>query len=735
MTVTPNGQYILTANVLSNSVSVIDAATRTEIAEIPITGSQPYRIAVTSDSTKAVVGVINNATDATFSVIDLATLTEVSTFPGGVQGVYGGFANSVFPIFGNIFGEFALAGDDRTIVLPAGGVPTNNESTIFFFDIVTGEQTGAIVGPQGARAVDISADGTLAAVPYMFASQRIDVIDIATKAVVNSIPTLTQVDAWIRFSPDASKLITGYLNDTFIIDRATGAEVFRTMTGAIGDIEITHDGNYVVIPNFTTRLIDLNNLSVVAAMSYAATAEMAVSPVAHLAVGLNNRFGEQAHVYRTNGASGAFLAAMPTGTYPEGDAPFEVAVSADGRTAVIGMTLSGSVAIVDVPTRTMRSLVHTGARVMDVEITPDGSHAVICDGDSDQVSIIDLSTDQVVKTLPIAGRPAQVAISPDGSTAYVLNIAGTDQVHFINLDGANSSIIGSVLAGQTGSWNGIAHSENSAIELSPDGSLLAVCDSFNNLLLLMDTATRTQVAAVPVGNFPIRVAFSPDGTRAYVTNVFSHDLSVVNVDGASSSLITTVPIGNNAFTVSVDGDGAYVYITNSHFQTGSELYVFETATNSVVAVLPLDGRIARDAHYDAASDTLLIAAHATTAPGDTGMLYRFRADGPATSLIDVTPLSDNPYDLEYSPAYGVAIMSQPWIDGADFICFDVGGCPADWDSSGTVNSNDISAFLSAWLESVQQGNLVADFDGSGQVNSNDISAFLNAWLQAVQQGC
>src|SRR5690606_39316903 len=129
------------------------------------------------------------------------------------------------------------------------------------------------------------------------------------------------------------------------------------------------------------------------------------------------------------------------------------------------------------------------------------------------------------------------------------------------------------------------------------------------------------------------------------------------------------------------------------------------------------------------------AAHATTAPGDTGMLYRFRADGPATSLIDVTPLSDNPYDLEYSPAYGVAIMSQPWIDGADFVCFDVGGCPADWDSSGTVNSNDISAFLSAWLESVQQGNLVADFDGSGQVNSNDISAFLNAWLQAVQQGC
>ncbi len=62
-------------------------------------------------------------------------------------------------------------------------------------------------------------------------------------------------------------------------------------------------------------------------------------------------------------------------------------------------------------------------------------------------------------------------------------------------------------------------------------------------------------------------------------------------------------------------------------------------------------------------------------------------------------------------------------------------CPADWDESGDVNSNDISAFLSAWLDSVQNGNLNADFDGSGSVNSNDISAFLSAWLDAVGGGC
>lgn len=64
-----------------------------------------------------------------------------------------------------------------------------------------------------------------------------------------------------------------------------------------------------------------------------------------------------------------------------------------------------------------------------------------------------------------------------------------------------------------------------------------------------------------------------------------------------------------------------------------------------------------------------------------------------------------------------------------------GACPADWNGDGTINSNDISAFLGDWLASVQDGTLDADFDRDGQVNSNDISAFLSAWLNAVQIGC
>lgn len=62
-------------------------------------------------------------------------------------------------------------------------------------------------------------------------------------------------------------------------------------------------------------------------------------------------------------------------------------------------------------------------------------------------------------------------------------------------------------------------------------------------------------------------------------------------------------------------------------------------------------------------------------------------------------------------------------------------CPVDWNEDSLINSSDISAFLSGWLLSLQNGTLDADFNGDNAVNSSDISSFLTEWLNAVQNGC
>ncbi len=69
-------------------------------------------------------------------------------------------------------------------------------------------------------------------------------------------------------------------------------------------------------------------------------------------------------------------------------------------------------------------------------------------------------------------------------------------------------------------------------------------------------------------------------------------------------------------------------------------------------------------------------------------------------------------------------------------------CRADADADGRINSNDISHFLTGWIQTVAlpPGVLGApgvhhgDYNGDGQVTSADISDFLNQWLQSVVAG-
>lgn len=61
---------------------------------------------------------------------------------------------------------------------------------------------------------------------------------------------------------------------------------------------------------------------------------------------------------------------------------------------------------------------------------------------------------------------------------------------------------------------------------------------------------------------------------------------------------------------------------------------------------------------------------------------------------------------------------------------------ADWDGNGSVDSLDISAFITAWLLSVQGGMLRhTDFSGDGGIDSADLSAFLTAWIASVSEDC
>src|SRR5215510_4175093 len=74
---------------------------------------------------------------------------------------------------------------------------------------------------------------------------------------------------------------------------------------------------------------------------------------------------------------------------------------------------------------------------------------------------------------------------------------------------------------------------------------------------VIDTETNTIVANVPVGGAPRWVAVTPDGTRAYVTNLGA--LSVI--DTTTNTVVANVPVGGNPSGVAITPDGTRAYVT------------------------------------------------------------------------------------------------------------------------------------------------------------------------------
>ena len=92
----------------------------------------------------------------------------------------------------------------------------------------------------------------------------------------------------------------------------------------------------------------------------------------------------------------------------------------------------------------------------------------------------------------------------------------------------------------------------------------------------IDTASRAVIANITVGKFPSSVAFSPDGTFAYVTNEGSDTVSVINAAFRVVSVIINVDKEPNDVTFSPDGTSAYV----THYQSNN-VSVINTAFHNV----------------------------------------------------------------------------------------------------------------------------------------------------------
>jgi YVTN family beta-propeller protein len=125
-----------------------------------------------------------------------------------------------------------------------------------------------------------------------------------------------------------------------------------------------------------------------------------------------------------------------------------------------------------------------------------------------------------------------------------------------------------------------------SIFLTPDGGMAWVNFTNSSTLYVVDTRTLTASGTVNAGGVAdTGMAFSPDGTRAYVSVYSTGQVAVFNT--ATLVQIASIPVSGQPTDIVVSKDGSRAYV-NSYATSGAES-VIDLATNTVVTSLPQTG--------------------------------------------------------------------------------------------------------------------------------------------------
>lgn len=230
-----------------------------------------------------------------------------------------------------------------------------------------------------------------------------------------------------------------------------------------------------------------------------------------------NKSGDSAYILHRQ--TGERLAEIPTGYQPH-----EVAISPDGRTAVVTNygtreRPGNSLTVIDL----LRA-----ERVKDISLyeytMPHGiqflnrDRVIVTTEGNRTVVIVNIETDAIEHVFMTEQDVSHmVAVTPDGRRAFVPNI-GSGTVTVLDLEQGLVEAHIPTGAGAEG------------VAIAPDGSEVWVTNRAANTVSIIDAQTLEVIFELPSRDFPIRAAFSPDGQHVLVTNARSGTVTVFDAE-------------------------------------------------------------------------------------------------------------------------------------------------------------------------------------------------------------
>lgn len=243
-----------------------------------------------------------------------------------------------------------------------------------------------------------------------------------------------------------------------------------------------------------------------------------------------------------------------TATVSVGAGPHEVAVSRDGKLAVVtnygAQTPGNSLSVIDLAARRETRRVNLGTlqRPHGIAI-PDPASAYFTSEVARGVGRLDLATNEVEWKLPTdQERTHMVVASADGRTLFTANIQ-SDSVSILQLAADGSATQSRVTTGRG----------PEGLDLSPDQKQLWTANSGDGSVSVIDVATRRLVRTFDVGTKRSnRLKFTPDGRTVLISDLGTGELVVVDVATQQPRARLTLGAGASGILIPPGGGRAYV---------------------------------------------------------------------------------------------------------------------------------------------------------------------------------
>jgi YVTN family beta-propeller protein len=242
-------------------------------------------------------------------------------------------------------------------------------------------------------------------------------------------------------------------------------------------------------------------------------------------------------------ATGRVLATLPTG-----EGPHEVAASHDGRRALVSNygvrgKPGNSITVIDVGKLAVERTIelHDDQRPHGMTFLPGDSLVAVTSETSKSVVLVDVRSGIVVRRLATNGRATHMlALSAAGDRMVTGNIADNTISVLLPLSGGEPRVIP------------VAH-QPEGITITPDGNFAWVGSNRDSIVLVVDI--RSGVAADTLRGFglPYRLAVSPDGRLAVITDPMKAIVRVFDVGSRHERFMIDVPRDSLVATAEAPG--------------------------------------------------------------------------------------------------------------------------------------------------------------------------------------